>query len=123
MKSTNHCVCAWLIQRGALESFRRWKVLPGGTVGKGISSLFFRFSCFGEKNCRLLLQLKGVLQIQATDAAFAAILGDESVIAWGSADYGGDSLAVRDQLKGVQQIQATRFAKGTRMLSACRCAS
>ena len=26
---------------------------------------------------------------------------------WGDADFGGDSSAVRDQLRGVQQIQAT----------------
>ncbi len=41
--------------------------------------------------------------MQATAGAFAAILADGSVFA----DYGGDSSAVRDQLKGVQQIQAT----------------
>ena len=29
---------------------------------------------------------------------------------WGYADYGGDSSAVQDQLKNVQQIQATRLA-------------
>ena len=52
-------------------------------------------------------QLKGVVQIQATGWAFAAILEDGSVVTWGDADYGGDSSAVRDQLKGVQQIQAT----------------
>ena len=46
-------------------------------------------------------------QIQATYEAFAAILEDGSVVTWGDADYGGDSSAVRDQLKGVQQIQAT----------------
>ena len=45
--------------------------------------------------------------IQATNAAFAAILADGSVVTWGYPDVGGDSWAVRDQLKGVQQIQAT----------------
>ena len=39
--------------------------------------------------------------------AFAAILEDGSVVTWGHASHGGDSSAVRDQLKGVQQIQAT----------------
>ena len=38
---------------------------------------------------------------------FAAILEDGSVVTWGDATSGGDSSAVRDQLKGVQQIQAT----------------
>ena len=39
--------------------------------------------------------------------AFAAILEDGSVVSWGNEDSGGDSSAVGDQLKGVQQIQAT----------------
>ena len=52
-------------------------------------------------------QRQGVLQIQATNYAFATILADGSVVTWGS---GGDSSAVRDQLKGVLQIQATNYA-------------
>ena len=39
--------------------------------------------------------------------AFAAILGDGSVVTWGNADCGGDSSAVQEQLKNVQQIQAS----------------
>ena len=46
-------------------------------------------------------------QIQATQRAFAAILADGSVVAWGLAEAGGDSSAVREQLRGVKQIQAT----------------
>ncbi|OLP82183.1 hypothetical protein AK812_SmicGene37179 [Symbiodinium microadriaticum] len=42
--------------------------------------------------------------------AFAAILGDGSVITWGDADDGGDSSAVQDQLRDVQQIQASNGA-------------
>ena len=58
-------------------------------------------------------QLKGVQQVQATSCgAFAAILADGSVVAWGDPDYGGDSFEVQYQLKGkgVQQLQSTRFA-------------
>ena len=51
--------------------------------------------------------LKGVVQIQATFFAFAAILEDGSVVTWGHAKHGGDSSAVRDELKGVVQIQST----------------
>ena len=40
--------------------------------------------------------------------AFAAILADGSVVTWG--DQWGDSSAVQDQLRGVQQIQATAGA-------------
>ena len=43
-------------------------------------------------------------------AAFAAILGDGSVVSWGRADFGGDSSAARNQLKNVQQIQASDAA-------------
>ena len=52
-------------------------------------------------------QLQNVQQIQATQSAFAAILGNGSVVTWGDADYGGECSAVRDQLKNVQRIQAT----------------
>ena len=55
-------------------------------------------------------QLKNVQQVQATCAAFAAILADGSVITWGTPTWGGDSSAVRDQLKNVQHIQATDYA-------------
>jgi hypothetical protein len=41
---------------------------------------------------------------------FAAILADGSVGAWGDPGYGGDGSAVQDQLKDVQQIQATDAA-------------
>ena len=52
-------------------------------------------------------QLKNVQQIQASDDAFAAILGDGSVVTWGHVGLGGESSAVQDQLKNVQQIQET----------------
>ena len=55
-------------------------------------------------------QLRGVLQIQATQKAFAAILEDGSVVTWGNPDSGGDRSSVQDQLKGVQQMQATSHA-------------
>ena len=50
------------------------------------------------------------VDIQATCSAFAAIVGDGSVVSWGTPPSGGNSNAVRDQLKNVQQIQATGFA-------------
>ncbi|CAE7811653.1 unnamed protein product [Symbiodinium sp. KB8] len=50
------------------------------------------------------------VQVRATDAAFAAILGDGSVVAWGEPGFGGDSSSVGDQLKNVQQIQAASSA-------------
>ena len=46
-------------------------------------------------------------QIQATHGAlagaFAAVLGDGSVVTWGDARCGGDSSAVQGQLKNASQ--------------------
>lgn len=39
-----------------------------------------------------------------TRTAFAAILADGSVVSWGNPAAGGDSSAVQDRLKHVQQI-------------------
>ena len=36
--------------------------------------------------------------------------GDNTLVTWGGAEFGGDSSAVQDQLRGVQQIQATLCA-------------
>ena len=50
-------------------------------------------------------------QLAATKTAFALWChGDSAVVTWGDARFGGDSSAVRDQLRGVQQIQATEQA-------------
>ena len=56
-------------------------------------------------------KLKSVLAVQATSKAFAAILGNGSVVAWGNPDSGGDSSAVQDQLMNVQQVQAQNLAE------------
>ena len=42
--------------------------------------------------------------------AFAAVLGDGSVQAWGSCQYGGDCSAVQSQLKKVRSIHASHEA-------------
>ena len=43
-------------------------------------------------------------------SAFAALLGDGSVVAWGDDYNGGDSSAVQEQLRDVQQIQTSEKA-------------
>ena len=43
-------------------------------------------------------------------STFSAILGDGSVVSWGNANDGGDSSAVLDKLKHVQQVQASQRA-------------
>ena len=55
-------------------------------------------------------QLRDVHQIQASYLAFAAVLGDGSVVAWGDYSSGGDSRDVQDQLKAVQWIHASCFS-------------
>ena len=54
--------------------------------------------------------LRNVQQLQARKCAFAAILADGSVLAWGSQASGGDSSNVQTQLRSVQKIQATSSA-------------
>ena len=39
------------------------------------------------------------------DGAFAAILADGSVVTWGDPTAGGDSTALKDQLRKVQEVQ------------------
>ena len=47
-------------------------------------------------------------QLAATRDAFALWChGDNAIITWGQADFGGDSSAVQNKLRGVQQIQAS----------------
>ena len=41
---------------------------------------------------------------------FSALLGDGSVVTWGHADYGGYSSNLQEQLRDVQQIQASDSA-------------
>jgi alpha-tubulin suppressor-like RCC1 family protein len=48
-----------------------------------------------------------VHQVQATESAFAAILADGSVVTWGNPRSGGDSSAVQEELKNVQEIKAS----------------
>ena len=72
----------------------------------------------GLHNLPLTFHIRRV-DIQATVFAFAAILRDGSVVSWGDADRGGDSSAVRDQLKNVQQIQATYRAFAAILADGC----
>ena len=62
-----------------------------------------------DEECLTALVLQP--QLAATNRAFALWChGDSAMVTWGSASSGGDSSAVRDQLKGVQQIQASHRA-------------
>ena len=47
-------------------------------------------------------------QIQATDRAFAAILPDGTIETWGDAFFGGDGIALRDQVQHFYEQQAKK---------------
>ena len=48
--------------------------------------------------------------IQGSFGAFAALLSDGRVVAWGDAESGGDPSEVQQDLKEVRQLQSTSFA-------------
>ena len=64
----------------------------------------------GGDSSAVRLQLINVKQIQSTGNAFAAILGDGSVVTWGHPGDGGDSSAVQNQLQTVRQIRGSDSA-------------
>ena len=78
-------------------------VLDGGA---SLKKARLQYAAWRAQPQPLTFQVRRV-DILGSKAAFAAILGDGSVATWGDARKGGDSSAVRDQLKNVQQIQAT----------------
>ena len=108
-------------------------LLPSSTV-QDLSTKAQR--AFGKKNLRLITAKNRILvhpdktleeaeiedgecltalvllpQVAATNSAFAVWChGDSTIVAWGDRHCGGDSSAVQDQLKGVQQIRATKSA-------------
>ena len=54
---------------------------------------------YGGSSSSVHDQLKNVKQIHASERAFAAMLGDGSVVTWGHEDHVGDSSPVREQLQ------------------------
>ena len=58
-----------------------------------------------ESGDALTLQVWKV-QIRGCAGAMAAVASDGSVVTWGHADRGGDSRAVQDRLKNVQQLRS-----------------
>ena len=66
----------------------------------------------------LTLQISPV-QICRGHDAFAAVLGDRSVVTWGNPLSGGDSKAAQSRLKNVQRIQSTRSAFAAILADGC----
>ena len=64
--------------------------------------------CGGDSS-KVQQRLRDVQQIQSSHSAFAALLGDGSVVCWGElAPYW--TLAIQEQLKNVLHIQASDYA-------------
>lgn len=82
-------------------------VTAGGRVLNPIESL----ESAGLQDEDQLSALSQKVGLMATSGAFALWCpGDERILTWGDQELGGDSSEVRDQLIGVQQLQATRGA-------------
>ncbi|OLQ00894.1 hypothetical protein AK812_SmicGene16400 [Symbiodinium microadriaticum] len=99
---------------GALQ--RRAQIALGVGRGRLVGSCGSVLDAFApikhaklENGDVLMLQTQRT-QVQASGQAFAAVLGDGSVVTWGNSAYGGDSSKVQDHLKNVQQIQVSGSA-------------
>ena len=102
----------------SLASLRRRAQRALG-VGKGrlvnaLGSLVDDYSTLETTGLRngdcLTLWVSKVRICGGNSSSFAAILGDGTVVTWGDADFGGDGSPEQDQLKDVQEIQATDHA-------------
>ena len=92
--------------QSALSVGKSRLVHPSGSVLNEAVTIRDSELCTGDI---LHLQMQPIT-IRATAfraGAFAVVLGDGSVVTWGSAHFGGDSSAVQDQLKNVQLVQAS----------------
>ena len=86
-------------------------------LGVGMGSLLDSSGCLMDgctkmkkASDRLTLLRASRVQLQASSGAFAAILGDGSVVTWGDPVFGADSSRVQDRLKNMQRVQATDCA-------------
>ena len=77
-------------------------------VTLGRSVLTWGSSEHGGDSSAVQEDLVDVVDISATNAAFAAIRSDGRVVTWGSSKHGGDSSAVQEDLVGVRSISATQ---------------
>ncbi|CAE7700394.1 unnamed protein product, partial [Symbiodinium necroappetens] len=59
---------------------------------------------FGGDSRAVQDSLTDVRDLVSTGGAFAALLADGSVVAWGFAECGGDISEMREQLQGVRQL-------------------
>ena len=96
-----------LAQKSFLQGFLRLVTANGQMLLDPMQSLQAAGIHEGDNLTALALQTR----IAATRRAFALWRsGGDSIITWGNRSHGGDSSAVRDQLRGVQQVHASKKA-------------
>ena len=79
--------------------------LAEGTVqGAGLQDKDVLTLQVGEVRVKASRNLREILEVKS---AWAALLGDGSVMTWGHAEWGGDSSTVQGELKNVLQVQAS----------------
>ena len=79
--------------------------------GKALTNLTQSLLTAGIQEGEHLTAIAQQARLSATEDAFAVwCCGGDRIVTWGDPDHGGDSSAVQDQLKNVQQVHAARFA-------------
>ena len=95
----------------AQESFKKRFLQLVTAEGRILTDTSALFADAGLRDGEHLTAIVGQPKMAATDDAFALwCCGSNGVVTWGYPDSGGDSSAVQDQLRKVQQIQATESA-------------
>eukprot|EP00435_Cladocopium_sp_Y103_P046371 s1557_g13.t1 len=101
---------------------RDLKLLAQRSLGRGflklisvdghvLTNLDDSLQAAGVKDGEHLTAVAQQPKVAASGRAFALwCVGGNQVVTWGKEDQGGDSSTVQDQLRNVQQIQATHFA-------------
>ena len=93
-----------LAQRTFRKGFLKLVTLEGHVLTNPEDSL----KASGVQDGEHLTAVAQQVKVAATHAAFAMwCCGGNQVVAWGEPDDGGDCSTVQDQLRNVQEIQAT----------------
>jgi hypothetical protein len=93
-----------LAQKSFQQGFLKFITADGHALVDPNQSLLAAGLQEGDHLTAIVQQAK----MAATDEAFAMwCCGGDRIVTWGRPDRGGDSSAVQDQLRNVQQVQAT----------------
>ena len=96
------------LKAGAQEFFGKRFLQLATTDGCVLTDPMKSLQAAGLQDGEHLTAIAGQAKLAGNGGAFVLwCLGGHGVVAWGSADCGGDSSEIQDQLMNVQQIQAT----------------